>query len=80
MILAMSYLFGMTFFTQIGKAYFTPESSQPVGLTVLDNLKVYFAFAAVICLILFVLHSLQWFFSAQIQRAAEERATDSRAE
>jgi hypothetical protein len=69
-ILAMSYLFGVTFFIQIDKAYFTPESNRPVGIMVLENLKVYFAFAAAVYLILFVFHLVQWFISAWIQKAA----------
>jgi hypothetical protein len=69
-ILAMSYLFGVTFFIQIDKAYFTPESNRPLGLIVLENLKVYFAFAAVVYLILFVFHLIQWFISVWIQKAA----------
>lgn len=70
MILAMSYFFGVTFFIQIGSAYFTPESNRPVGLMVLENLNIYFAFAAVVFLVLLVFHLVQWFLSVRIHKAA----------
>lgn len=37
---------------------------------VLENLKVYFAFAAAVYLILFVFHLVQWPISGGIQKAA----------
>lgn len=70
-ILAMSYLFGFTFFHQIERAYFTPESTRPVGSSmVLERLKVYFTFGAAVYLMFFILHLVQWLVSARIQKAA----------
>jgi hypothetical protein len=70
-IRAMSYLFGFTFFHQIERAYFTPESTRPVGSSmVLERLKVYFTFAAAVYLMVFILHLVQWFVSARIQKTA----------
>ncbi len=61
MLLALFYFFGLTLFVQLGQAYFTPESKNPVGLMVLENLWVYFSFAAVVFLVFLVYHSVQWF-------------------
>jgi len=70
--LATFYLFGLTFFLQIQGAFWTPENRRPVSLMVLENFVFYFRFAAIIFLIFFVLHTIQWFVSGRI-RAAEIR-------
>jgi len=64
------YLSGFTFFFQIQGAYNTPDNNRPVGLMVLENFRAAFRFAAVICLVLLALHSVQWFSSARIRKAA----------
>ena len=69
MVLAMTYLFAVTFFIQLGSAYITPENSRPVGLMVLENLRVYSSFAATIFLIFLIFHSVQWFISGRVQKA-----------
>jgi len=67
-IVAMSYFFGLTFFLQIQNAFWTPENNRPVGLMVLENFRLDFRFAAVIFLVLLLLHSVQWFVFARIRR------------
>jgi hypothetical protein len=69
-VLGIFYLFGITFFTLIQSAYWTPENHRPVGIMVLENFSVYFRFAAVIFLVFLVLHSVQWFVSGRIRTAA----------
>jgi hypothetical protein len=69
-ILAMFYLFGLTFFLQIQNAFWTPDNNRPVGLMVLENFRVDFRFAAGIFFAFLVLHSFQWFVSARIRTAA----------
>jgi hypothetical protein len=66
----MCYFFGFTFFSGIQGAYHTPENNRPVGLMVLENLRIDFNFAAFIFLVFLALHSVQWFVSGRIRRAA----------
>jgi hypothetical protein len=68
-IVAIFYLFGLTFFLQIQNAFWTPDNNRPVGLMVLENFRGYFRFGAVIFLVFLVLHSAQWFVSRRIRTA-----------
>jgi len=43
---------------------------------VLERLKVYFTFAATVYLMFFILHLVQWFVSARIQKAAARMAME----
>jgi hypothetical protein len=70
MILAMLYFFGFTFFFQLQDAFYTPDNNRPVGPMVLQNFSICFSFAAFISIVFLVLHSIQWFVSGRVQRAA----------
>jgi hypothetical protein len=70
MLLALFYFFGVTLSVQLGQAYFTPESKNPVGLMVMENLRVYFSFAAAVFLVLLVYHLVQWFVYDRICKVA----------
>ena len=67
---ATFYLFGFVFFLGLRSALRTPESHTPVGLLVLDNFFLYFAFAAKAFFIFLVLHSVQWFVFSRLQACA----------
>jgi len=69
-IVAMSYLFGLTFFLLIQTAFWTPDNNRPVGLMVLENFKFDFRFAADGFLVFLALHAVQWFVSSRICKAA----------
>jgi hypothetical protein len=69
-IVAMSYLFGLTFFLLIQTAFWTPDNNRPVGLMVLENFKFDFRFAADVFLVFLALHGVQWFVSSRICKAA----------
>jgi hypothetical protein len=71
LITASFYLFGMIFFWSLRFTLWTPESKTiPVGFYVLENFFLYFAFAANAFLVFLILHSVQWFVSARLQRCA----------
>jgi hypothetical protein len=70
LLLATFYFFGFTFFFGIQGAYHTPDNNRPVGLMVLENLRINFSFAAFMFLVFLALHSVQWFVSRRIRRAA----------
>ena len=67
---AAFYLFGFVFFFGLRFALRTPESNTPVGLLVLDNFFLYFAFAANAFVIFLILHSVQWFVFSRLQASA----------
>lgn len=67
---AMFYIFGFLFFLQIQGAFWTPDSSRPVGAIVLENLRSSFRFGKVVFLIFLVLHIVQWLVSSRIRAAA----------
>lgn len=69
-IVAMSYLFGLTLFLLVQSAYWTPENNRGVGLMVLENFKFDFRFGADIFLVFLALHAVQWFASTRIYKAA----------
>ena len=75
LIVAMVYLFGLTFFLQIQNAFWTPENNRPVGLMVLENFADSFRFGAFIFLVFLALHSIQWFVSSRIRAAAHLLST-----
>ena len=64
------YLFGVVFFWGLHFALWTPDSKVPVGILVLENFFLYFAFAANAFFIFLVLHSVQWFVSARLRACA----------
>ena len=68
-IVAVFYLFGLTFFLQIQSAYWTPENGRPVGPMILENFRGYFRFGTVIFLVFLLLHLVQWFVSCRIRTA-----------
>jgi hypothetical protein len=61
------YLFGVVFFFMLRFVEATPESRVPVGRLILENFFLYFAFAANVFVVLFVLHSVQWVISSRIR-------------
>ena len=69
LIVAVSYLFGLVFFLQIQFAFLTTENGRPIDLMVFDNFRAEFRFAAVIFLVFFLIHSVQWFVSFRIRKA-----------
>lgn len=69
-IVAMSYLFGLTFFLLVQIAFWTPDNNRGVGLMVLENFKFDFRFAADVFLVFLALHGVQWFVSFRICKAA----------
>ena len=70
-ILATFYLFGTVFFFGLRSALWTPDSnSTSVGMLILENFFVHFAFAANAFFIFLVLHSVQWFVSGRVRARA----------
>ncbi len=69
---ATFYLFGLTFFVEFQTVFWTPDSKLPVWFMILENMSVYFKFAAAVFVALLLLNSAQWFTSARI-RSAELR-------
>jgi hypothetical protein len=67
---ATFYLFGFVFFLGLRFALRTPESHTPVGILVLENFFLYFAFAANAFFIFLILHSIQWFVFSRFQACA----------
>jgi hypothetical protein len=66
---AAFYLFGVVFFLGLQRAHITIDNSRtPVGLLVLENFQVRFAFAFNVFVAFFVLHVLGWFVSAMVRR------------
>jgi len=71
LIVATFYLFGIIFFFGLRFALWTPESNKTsVGMLILDNFFVYFAFAANAFAIFLVLHLVQWVVSARLEACA----------
>jgi hypothetical protein len=68
-IVAVFYLFGLTFFLQIQNAFWTAENGRSIALMVLENFRADFRFATVIFLVFLLIHSVQWFVSFQIRAA-----------
>jgi hypothetical protein len=70
LITASFYLFGIVFFWGLRFALWTPDSKTPVGILVLENFFLYFAFAANAFFVFLILHLVQWFVSARVQACA----------
>jgi hypothetical protein len=68
-IVAVFYLFGLTFFLQIQNAFWTAENGRSIALMVLENFRADFRFATVIFLVFLLIHSVQWFVSSRIRTA-----------
>ncbi len=66
---AVFYLFGFVFFFGLRYALRTAGANVPVGILVLKNFFMYFAFAANSFLIFLFLHSVQWFVCTRLQVA-----------
>ena len=75
LITASFYLFGIVFFWGLRFALWTPDSKTPVGILVLENFFLYFAFAANALFVFLILHLVQWFVSARLQACARYLAT-----
>jgi hypothetical protein len=70
---AMFYLFGLVLFVGFQWAYFTVDkSSTPIGWLILENLVVYFAFAANVFFCFFLIHCIQWFVSGRVESCASQ--------
>lgn len=64
---AAFYFFGFVLFAGFQFAYFTIEnSSTPVGLLVVRNFQIHFAFADNVFLILLIFHFVQWFIANRV--------------
>jgi hypothetical protein len=64
---AAFYLFGFVLFAGFQFAYLTIElSSTPVGLLVVRNFQIHFAFAGNVFLILLIFHFVQWFVANRV--------------
>jgi hypothetical protein len=64
---AAFYFFGFVLFAGFQFAYFTIEhSSIPVGLLVVRNFQIHFAFAGNVFLILLIFHFVQWFIANRV--------------
>ncbi len=69
LINAAFYLFGVVLFLSLQRAHITLDSSRtPVGLLVLENFQVRFAFAFNVFVAFFFLHVIGWFVSALVRR------------
>jgi hypothetical protein len=68
-IVAMLYLSGFTYFVGISGAFWTPDSKRPVGLMILENMRVFFWFGVVVFFVFLILHSVQWLVSSRIRKA-----------
>lgn len=79
LIVATFYLFGIVFFFGLRFALWTLGSKTSVGILVLENFFLYFAFAANAFFIFLVLHLVQWFVSGRV-RACALRLNSSRIE
>jgi hypothetical protein len=65
------YLFGCVFFLALPLAtVIVDDSKTPLGIHILDNLIVYFAFAANVFFVFLVLHSVQWLVSCRVRAYA----------
>jgi hypothetical protein len=70
-ILATFYFFGIVFFFGLRSALWTPDSnSTAVGMLILENFFLHFAFAANAFFVFLALHSMQWFLSGRLQACA----------
>ena len=67
---ATFYLFGFVFFLGLPLALRTLDSSRPVGILILENFFIYFAFATNVFFIFLILHSVQWFVSGRLHAYA----------
>jgi hypothetical protein len=70
LITASFYLFGIVFFWGLRFTLATPDSKIPVGILILENFFLYFAFAANAFFVFLILHLVQWFVSARLQACA----------
>lgn len=75
LITASFYLFGIVFFWGLRFTLWTPDSKTPVGILVLQNFFLYFAFAANVFFVFLILHLVQWFASARLQACARSLTT-----
>jgi hypothetical protein len=66
LVTATFYLFGIVFFWGLRFTLWTADSKTPVGVLILKNLVLYFAFATNALLVFFVIHLVQWFVSARL--------------
>ena len=74
-ITAAFYLFGIVFFWGLRFTLWTPDSKTPVGILILENFFLYFAFAANAFFVFLILHLVQWFVSARLQASARSLIT-----
>ena len=70
LVTASFYLFGIVFFWGLRFALWTPDSKTPVGMLILENFFLYFAFAANAFCVFLILHLVQWFVTARLQGCA----------
>jgi len=75
LITASFYLFGIVFFWGLRLTLWTPDSKTPVGILILGNFVLYFAFAPTHSFVFFILHLVQWLVSARLQACARSLIT-----
>jgi hypothetical protein len=77
LITATFYLFAFVFFLDLPLMFITMGDGKMSVLTlIVENLRVYAAFAADVSFVFIVLHSAQWFVSTRI-RSSKSRLTSS---
>jgi hypothetical protein len=67
---ATFYLFGFVYFVTLPFAFISLGDRRPGWMPILENLSIYFIFAANIFFILLLLHSVQWFATGRVHTAA----------
>ncbi|MFY9675451.1 MAG: hypothetical protein WAK13_13415 [Terriglobales bacterium] len=67
---ATFYLFGVVLFVGFQGAYNSVGKSTDPGWFIIDNFVIYFAFAANLFLIFFLIHCIQWFVSGRVHACA----------
>ena len=71
LVKATFYLFGFVLFIGFQRAYFTAETSRTqLGWLILERFVLYFALAANVFLVFFLIHCIQWFVSARVDACA----------
>jgi hypothetical protein len=66
----MFCLFGLVFLLGLRFAFWTPDSKTPVGILILENFYLYFAFAANTFFVFLLLVSVQWYVFSRLQACA----------
>jgi hypothetical protein len=66
----MVCLSGLVFLLGLRFAFWTPDSKTPVGILIMENFYLYFAFAANTFFVFLLLVSVQWYIFSRLQACA----------